>query len=878
MESNAEFSHAKVRDRSLSSSRESSYSVQATRAIPLSETRTRDVSAHFHLSSAERGAHIEDALPFNSGERPNIHVTTVDKSGAKMAREHEKNDTNQVFQRKARTETLLLEDTMEYSDVEDFEDYRRGGYHPIHIGDQLKDGRFIILRKLGWGHFSTVWLCWDQETLGLVALKIQKSARHYTEAALDEIALLTTIRDQDPSCETPVVCLLDHFQHAGPNGAHTCMVFEVLGRSLLSLIRHHGYRGAPISMVKCIVKQVIEALDFCHRNCGIIHTDIKPENCLFVPPREAMLELAAVATMEALTAVEQRCGASRSSQDSPGAPSEVTVSERAHTHEAKEILGMVSTLSIDQKADACVTRISERNSGDPHPKMSVMPRLGTESTPLKMHGSEQYSSVGARTGHSPEISSKRNPSERAEYSRQSAPSTDWQRSCLALRLAHKFAETALAREREQCTETLAMKRATASCKISASSSSMSEQSQLLRTQNDANSLSESHVGTVSRLAYLRDRDSALKDAAPGLACADGAAAMNRSSEVSWPSPNPHDRGNRLAAGVAADAKQPKDPTGRKSASVHSTRAFNQVPTRPVAWDGWENSRRVKLVDFGNACWIDKHFTEDIQTRQYRSPEVIIGAGYDSSADIWSCACMLFELLTGDFLFDPHSGRHFSRDEDHLALMIELLGPFPKSLLDRGKYTREFFTPTGTLKNIKKLHFWGLADVLRDKYKFPRAVAEEIASFMEPMLVLDPTQRATAAECLRHPWLRDAPEPVPGTSSPSARKTSVRVVNSSAQARAASPPGVGGESDTLMTASRTAENGSFSEPHERSTDDPRMTRSVSPGGELLTPTCERRTPDSLWQRDTAWQHSNHAPPQTLPGGHLPQNSQQHKGCL
>ena len=29
----------------------------------------------------------------------------------------------------------------------------------------------------------------------------------------------------------------------------------------------------------------------------------------------------------------------------------------------------------------------------------------------------------------------------------------------------------------------------------------------------------------------------------------------------------------------------------------------------------------KLVDFGNACWVHNHFTEDIQTRQYRSPEV-----------------------------------------------------------------------------------------------------------------------------------------------------------------------------------------------------------------------------------------------------------------
>ncbi|KAL8219347.1 UNVERIFIED_CONTAM: hypothetical protein K2H54_020368 [Gekko kuhli] len=49
--------------------------------------------------------------------------------------------------------------------------------------------------------------------------------------------------------------------------------------------------------------------------------------------------------------------------------------------------------------------------------------------------------------------------------------------------------------------------------------------------------------------------------------------------------------------------------------------------------------RVKIADLGNACWVHKHFTEDIQTRQYRSIEVLIGAGYSTPADIWSTACM-----------------------------------------------------------------------------------------------------------------------------------------------------------------------------------------------------------------------------------------------
>ena len=59
--------------------------------------------------------------------------------------------------------------------------------------------------------------------------------------------------------------------------------------------------------------------------------------------------------------------------------------------------------------------------------------------------------------------------------------------------------------------------------------------------------------------------------------------------------------------------------------------------------------KVKIADLGNACWVQHHFTEDIQTRQYRSLEVLIGSGYGPPADIWSTACMAFELATGQTL-------------------------------------------------------------------------------------------------------------------------------------------------------------------------------------------------------------------------------------
>jgi serine/threonine-protein kinase SRPK3 len=168
------------------------------------------------------------------------------------------------------------------ADEEDSEDYCKGGYHPVQVGELFKDGRYTVVRKLGWGHFSTVWLSKDNVTKKHVALKVVRSAAHYTETAVDEIKLLNKIVQAKPDHpgRKHVVSLLDSFEHKGPNGTHVCMVFEVLGENLLGLIKRWNHRGIPIALVKQITKQVLLGLDYLHRECGIIHTDLKPENVL----------------------------------------------------------------------------------------------------------------------------------------------------------------------------------------------------------------------------------------------------------------------------------------------------------------------------------------------------------------------------------------------------------------------------------------------------------------------------------------------------------------------------------------------------------------------------------------------------------------------
>ncbi|KAM7423206.1 hypothetical protein PAMA_010980 [Pampus argenteus] len=161
---------------------------------------------------------------------------------------------------------------------------------------------------------------------------------------------------------------------------------------------------------------------------------------------------------------------------------------------------------------------------------------------------------------------------------------------------------------------------------------------------------------------------------------------------------------------------------------------------------------IKIADLGNACWVHKHFTEDIQTCQYRSVEVLIGADYSTPADIWSTACMAFELATGDYLFDPQSGGTFSREEDHIAHIIELLGSLPSRFVFSGKNSKRYFNRKGQLRHISKLKPWSLFEILVDKYEWPQEEAVQFSSFLLTMLELLPEKRATAAQCLKHPWI------------------------------------------------------------------------------------------------------------------------------
>ncbi|XP_047442038.1 SRSF protein kinase 3 isoform X2 [Mugil cephalus] len=491
---------------------------------------------------------------------------------------------------------------------EDPSDYCKGGYYPVQIGD-LFNGRYHVVRKLGWGHFSTVWLCWDLQKKRFVALKVVKSAPHYTETALDEIKLLRCVRDSDPSdpYRETIVQLIDDFKISGVNGVHVCMVLEVLGHQLLKWIIKSNYMGLPLVCVKTIIRQVLQGLDYLHTKCKIIHTDIKPENILLDVDEVYIRRLAAEAT------VWQRAGAPPPSGSS------------------------VSTAPRDLQAG----------------KLSK-----NKKKKLKRKAKRQQRLLEERL-------------------------VDIQRM-----------------EEEDV------------------------------QPEDTDATANRKASPESSCSWLEDR---CNGHAPGRFSSPASGLSGFSSSV------------MSATSESALSTQSGCSSGRE---VFSASDFVLSPLDPQN----ASKLRVKIADLGNACWVHKHFTEDIQTRQYRALEVLIGAEYGTPADIWSTACMAFELATGDYLFEPHSGEDYTRDEDHIAHIIELLGPIPVPFALSGRYSREYFNRRGELRHISSLKPWGLFEVLLEKYEWPLDQAAQFSDFLSTMLDLQPDRRATAAQCLQHAWL------------------------------------------------------------------------------------------------------------------------------
>ncbi|KAH7234508.1 kinase-like domain-containing protein [Fusarium solani] len=173
--------------------------------------------------------------------------------------------------------------------------YRLGGFHPVYIGD-IFNNRYEVLNKIGYGQYSTVWLVKDLQASSsgdgpsvFRALKVLSAVCYGQGYDTFEKEILTNLRDGDrDQLGYNYVChLVDDFEHQGPNGTHTCLVFELMGETLRSFGVWFSEHMIPPSIMHRFAIQLVLALDFAHEH-DVIHTDIKPDN-IFVKFRDHSL-------------------------------------------------------------------------------------------------------------------------------------------------------------------------------------------------------------------------------------------------------------------------------------------------------------------------------------------------------------------------------------------------------------------------------------------------------------------------------------------------------------------------------------------------------------------------------------------------------------
>lgn len=204
-----------------------------------------------------------------------------------------------------------------------------------------------------------------------------------------------------------------------------------------------------------------------------------------------------------------------------------------------------------------------------------------------------------------------------------------------------------------------------------------------------------------------------------------------------------------------------------------------------------NAKRsaIKIVDFGSSCQLGQRIYQYIQSRFYRSPEILLGIPYDLSIDMWSLGCILVEMHTGEPLF---SG---ANEVDQMNKIIEVLGMPPEHLLDEGNKTPKFFERSvdgrHTLRKPrdgKKYKFPGsrrLHDILGVESGGPggRRLGEQghqISDYLKfkdlilHMLDYDPKTRITPYHALQHNFFKCTKDK--GTATPNSSSSSPNVAS------------------------------------------------------------------------------------------------------
>lgn len=149
--------------------------------------------------------------------------------------------------------------------------------HMICEPGRMVFDRYQIVKKLGKGSYGRVMEVIDTKTNAAVALKASRNKTRCRKAAKREIMMLGYIARRDPNDTSLCAKMIDAFLYNG----HICITFDILGCDIYHFLKQNEFTPFPVDQVRHIAYQLCHAVNFLHRR-GIIHTDLKTDNILFV--------------------------------------------------------------------------------------------------------------------------------------------------------------------------------------------------------------------------------------------------------------------------------------------------------------------------------------------------------------------------------------------------------------------------------------------------------------------------------------------------------------------------------------------------------------------------------------------------------------------
>ncbi|CZT01380.1 related to putative dual specificity protein kinase pom1 [Rhynchosporium agropyri] len=155
---------------------------------------------------------------------------------------------------------------------------------------------------------------------------------------------------------------------------------------------------------------------------------------------------------------------------------------------------------------------------------------------------------------------------------------------------------------------------------------------------------------------------------------------------------------------------------------------------------------IKVIDFGSSCFENEKVYTYIQSRFYRSPEVILGMTYGMPIDMWSLGCILAELYTGVPIFPGEN------EQEQLSCIMEVFGPPGKHLIDKSTRKKLFFDSLGKPRLTVSSKGRRRKPSSKTLQQVLKCDDESFLDFLTRCLRWDPDNRMKPEEAVRHEFL------------------------------------------------------------------------------------------------------------------------------